>query len=127
METLALLDDPSLIRDFLGVVMVKDVSVDPGQSLVPICQSHGWGTFQRELLTLMESTNLETMERNVRLLEPICLAKPGKKKRAGTNFARSWRRHSSWPLKRSMRSRYRPIGVRGKWSERMSLPDWRER
>jgi hypothetical protein len=80
LETLALLDDSSLIRDFLGVVMVKDVSIDPGQSLVPRLQSHGWGAFQPELLTLLESTNLETMERNVRLLEPICLAKPGKKK-----------------------------------------------
>jgi 2OG-Fe(II) oxygenase superfamily len=80
LESLALLDDPLLIHDFLGIVMVKDVSVDPGQSLAPICQAQGWGTFQRELLTLMESTNLETMERNVRLLESICLAKPGKKK-----------------------------------------------
>jgi hypothetical protein len=80
LETLALLDDPLLIHDFLGVVMVKDVSVDPGQSLAPVCQAQGWGTFQRKLLTLMESTNLETMERNVRLLESICLAKPGKKK-----------------------------------------------
>jgi len=80
LESLALLDDPLLIRDFLGVVMVKDASVDPGQSLVPLCQSLAWATFQRELLTVMEGTNLETMERNVRLLESICLAKPGKKK-----------------------------------------------
>jgi 2OG-Fe(II) oxygenase superfamily len=79
-ETLTLLDDPLLIGEFLGVVMIKDVSVDPGESLVPFLQSHGWGIFKEELSTLMESTNLETMERDVRLLEQICLAKPGKKK-----------------------------------------------
>jgi hypothetical protein len=79
LETLAALDEPRLIRGFLGDVMVKDASVDPGKSLVAPCQTYGWETFQEELLTVMRSTTIETIERNVRLLEHICLAKPPKK------------------------------------------------
>ena len=79
LETLVALDDPKLIRDFLGDVMAKDASVDPGKSLVAVCQSYGWGTFPQELLTVMKGTTNDMMERNVRLLEQICLAKPRKK------------------------------------------------
>ena len=79
LETLAALDDPKLIRDFLGHVMVKDASVDPGKSLMAVCQTYGWGTFPQELLTVMKGTTDDMMERNARLLEQICLAKPRKK------------------------------------------------
>jgi hypothetical protein len=78
-RALTALDNPELIRRFLGDVMVKDVSVAPGKSLATVCQKHGWGTFRDELLTVMRSTNSETAERNVRLLEQICSAKPRKK------------------------------------------------
>ena len=44
-----------------------------------VCQKYGWGTFQHELQAVMKSTTTETIERNVRLLEHICLAKPRKK------------------------------------------------
>jgi hypothetical protein len=78
LEALAALDDPRLISGFLSEVMIRDVSVDPGKSLVSVCQKHGWGTFQKELQTVMKSTTNETMERNVRLLEQFCTAKPRK-------------------------------------------------
>jgi hypothetical protein len=68
-----------LVRDFLGNVMIKDVSVDPGESLVAVCQRHGWETFQQELLTVMKSTGVETTQRNVRLLDQLALATPRKR------------------------------------------------
>jgi hypothetical protein len=46
-KALTALDDPELIGRFLGDVMVKDVAVDPGESLVAACQRHGWGPFGR--------------------------------------------------------------------------------
>jgi hypothetical protein len=79
LEALGALDDPRMIGVFLRDVLVKDDSVDPGQSLAPICQKYGWGTFKQELRTVMKGTIRETLERNVRLLEQICLAKPRKK------------------------------------------------
>jgi hypothetical protein len=78
LEALGALDDPGLIGVFLRDVLVEDDSVDPGPSLAPICQKYGWGTFQQELRTVMKRTTRETLERNVRLLEQICLAKPRK-------------------------------------------------
>lgn len=78
-HALAALDDPELIGRFLGDVMIKDVSLDPSKSLVEVCKRHGWGTFQQELLTVMERTNTETVARNIRLLEQICSAKLRKK------------------------------------------------
>jgi hypothetical protein len=80
LKTLAELDDPELIRQFLGEVLIKDVSAEPGKSLVTVCEAHGWGAFQPELLTVMKSTTTQTMERNVRLLEQIGTAKPREKK-----------------------------------------------
>jgi hypothetical protein len=79
LKALAALDDPQLIRGFLGDVLVKDVSVEPGKSLAALGQTYGWGAFRQELQTVMEGTATETMERNVRLLEQVCSAKPRKK------------------------------------------------
>jgi hypothetical protein len=76
---LAALDDPKLIARFLGEVPIKDASVEPGQSLVSVCQKHGWTTFQQELVAVCRGTTEQTLERNVRLLEQVCAAKPRKK------------------------------------------------
>ena len=59
--------------------MIKDAAVDPGKSLDDVFKKHGWATFRGELEALFKATKLETLERNVRLLERICLAKPRKK------------------------------------------------
>ena len=78
LKTLAELDDPKLIRAFLGDVMVKDVSVDPGASVSAVCEKHGWGTFQGELAAVMKGTTIESIERNVRLLQHLCGTKTRK-------------------------------------------------
>ena len=58
---------------------MKDASADPGKSVATIGQKHGWETFQPQLTSVMKGTTTETMERNVRLLESICTARPRKK------------------------------------------------
>jgi 2OG-Fe(II) oxygenase superfamily len=79
LKSLDELGDSNLIRRFLGEVMVKDVAVEPGKQLVTICQKYGWATFQTELQAVIKDTSNATMERNVRLLEQICVARPRKK------------------------------------------------
>lgn len=74
------LDDPGLIAAYLTEVLARDASVDPGDTLRAVCQQHGWQTFQGELEGVFKNTKAETLERNVRLLEQICLARPRKKK-----------------------------------------------
>jgi len=78
-ETLATLGDPTLIGGFLDDLLIRDVTLEPGKALVTVCEAHGWKRFEKELRAVMESTSNDTMERNVRLLEQICAAKPRKK------------------------------------------------
>lgn len=80
LKALTELGDSALIARFFREVMNKDVSVDPGEGLVSTCRTLGWETFSQELQTVMEETNNETVARNVRLLEHLCLAKPRKQK-----------------------------------------------
>jgi hypothetical protein len=68
-----------VVKAYLGEVVMKDASVNPGKALVAVCQRHGWGTFRRELEVVFKSTATATLERSVRLLEQVCLAKPRKK------------------------------------------------
>jgi 2OG-Fe(II) oxygenase superfamily len=77
---LVLLDEPQLIKAFLAQVMTRDASIDPGNSLVKVVKKHGWETYQPELVLVFENTTVSTLERNVRLLEQICLAKAWKQK-----------------------------------------------
>jgi hypothetical protein len=78
-ESLAVLDEPGLIKAYLREVMTSDTAADLDKSLLEVCQKHGWETFQPELEVVFRSTTTATMERNVRFLEEICLAKPRKK------------------------------------------------
>jgi len=86
LKILAALADPGLIGRFLGEVMVKDTAVDPGKSLVEVCQTYGWDTFRHEIEAVFKSTTIGSVERNVRLLEGICLSKPRKQKEAWTEL-----------------------------------------
>jgi len=76
---LVTLDEPGLIRSYLTGVLSKDVSIEPGQSILKVCAKYGWTAFRPELEALFQATTNESMERNVRLLEHLCLAKPRKK------------------------------------------------
>jgi hypothetical protein len=67
-----------LIRCYLVQVLARDAGDAPGAALVKVCQAHGWGAFQKEIEAVFHATTEQTLERNVRLLERICQAKPGK-------------------------------------------------
>ena len=79
LECLLALDLPGLIGDFLGSAMNKDSSADPGKTIAAIGQKYGWPSFQPQLMSMMKVTTTETIDRNVRLLESICTARPRKK------------------------------------------------
>jgi len=79
LRSLAVIDEPRLIKAYLGEVLIKDASAEPGKSIATVFEKHGWATFRRELETVLKHTTAETIERNVRLLEHSCLAKPRKK------------------------------------------------
>lgn len=75
------LEDPELIRTYLGKVLVQDVSLEPGRDITKAIQRHGWAAFRRELVILFKATNSETLERNVMLLARLCAtASAGAKK-----------------------------------------------
>jgi hypothetical protein len=73
------LDEPRLIQAYLSEVLPRDGAVDPGKALVAVCQKRGWGTFRPELEVVFQKTTTRTLERNLRMLEEISLAKPRKK------------------------------------------------
>lgn len=73
------LDEPDMIGAYLREVLAKDAMVDPGKSLTSVCQKHGWNTFQKDLEVVFQATTSQTLERNVRLLEHFCLARPRKR------------------------------------------------
>jgi hypothetical protein len=76
LRSLEAIGEPGLIKDYLRQVLPRDVTVDPGKTLAAVCRKHGPDTFQPELEAAFQGTTAETLERNVRLLESICLARP---------------------------------------------------
>jgi hypothetical protein len=77
------LDEPGPIKTYLGEVLPTDPAQDPGQSLVAICRKHALGSFVPELGAAFKGTTSQTLNRNVRLLERLCLALPGEKEEWG--------------------------------------------
>jgi hypothetical protein len=82
--SLVALDEPGLVKTYLGEVLPKDAAADPGKSLATVCKKHGWAAFRPELEAAFKQTTSQTLERNVRLLEHLCLATP--KKGEGTEL-----------------------------------------
>jgi hypothetical protein len=71
--------EPDLVRGYLKEVLARDATIDPGEALEKVCRARGWATFQPGLQAAFEKTIPETLERNVRLLESFCLARPPRK------------------------------------------------
>ncbi len=89
MPLLEALDDPGLVNAYLSRVVAKDVLVEPGKSLVKVCRQLGLATFRSELDLVFQNTTVDTLERNVRLLESLCLANPGKNAEGWIDSCRS--------------------------------------
>lgn len=66
------LDDPELIGRFLEKVAPEDGGVPFDRSFAKFCKRHGWQTFADPLMVLVDSTTIESVERNATLLELLC-------------------------------------------------------
>lgn len=75
LPSLVRLGDPDLIRQYFRDVLVKDATREPAKAMAKAVENHGWATFRAELVTVFDATNGETIERNVRLLERLCVAR----------------------------------------------------
>ena len=69
------LNDYELVRRFLREVLPIDSSQDPGGTLPSLCKRYGWQRFHDELTHIIDATTNETVERNARLVEDLCLLK----------------------------------------------------
>ncbi len=70
---LAQLGDANLVRGFLRDVLSKDESLEP-KAIAKAVAHFGWAAFRGELRSLFEATSSKTIERDVRMLERLCLA-----------------------------------------------------
>lgn len=88
MRPLRQLGERQLIRTYLSDVLVKDAALEPGSATVLAILDQGWETFRPELQALVESTSRETIERNVRLLDRLCIARLRRVKKSQDKAAR---------------------------------------
>jgi predicted 2-oxoglutarate/Fe(II)-dependent dioxygenase YbiX len=73
LRLLGTLADPALVADYLSTVVPRDASADTGPTLLNLCRQHGWPTFRKEFLQLMEMTSHQTLIRRAGLLAEVCL------------------------------------------------------
>ncbi|NCF17798.1 MAG: hypothetical protein GWP63_06110 [Haliea sp.] len=66
------LDDPDLMRSFLDQVLSVDEAVQLDGEFVAFCKRHGWSSFGRELQSVIEASEPETMVRNADWLQLLC-------------------------------------------------------
>jgi hypothetical protein len=78
LKAIVLLGDRGLVARYFSDVMTTDDSADPGKVIVTACQEHGFRSFKDQLLVICRGKSPSAVERNVRLLEAICTAKPKK-------------------------------------------------
>jgi len=76
-ELLIALEDLPLILVYVNELMAKDVTLDPGPSLVGVIAKHGWQQFATALMQLFARTMQSSVVRNIGLLEHIADADPG--------------------------------------------------
>jgi len=66
------LDDPDLVRCFLDKVLGVDGDVQLDGDFVAFCKQHGWSSFERELQSVIEASEPETLVRNAEWLQLLC-------------------------------------------------------
>ncbi len=77
-RALAVIGDAGMIKKYLREILPADANSDPGDHLAPACAAIGWAEVRGELEEAFKATTEATLQRNIRLLEVVCLAK-GKK------------------------------------------------
>jgi hypothetical protein len=75
LPSLEKLGDAALINRWITHVLSRDATVDPGKTLGDVCKQHGWRTFEKELRSLFEQTNNETIERHAQILADFSVRK----------------------------------------------------
>ena len=68
------LDSPQLIRDYVRELLPKDPAIAPGCELEKALSRHGWETFRTSLIHFIQQTSKQSVARNMRLVEHLCLA-----------------------------------------------------
>jgi predicted 2-oxoglutarate/Fe(II)-dependent dioxygenase YbiX len=66
------LDDPDLVCCFLDKVLSVDGEVQVDGDFVAFCKQHGWSNFGRELQSVIEASEPETLVRNAAWLQLFC-------------------------------------------------------
>ncbi len=90
LQALIDLGEPELVREFLRDVVASSRVIKPGRAVRAACEKHGWETFRPELTAMFTATtvdpvtqvagpNAELLERNLGLLEALCVAKSRRK------------------------------------------------
>jgi predicted 2-oxoglutarate/Fe(II)-dependent dioxygenase YbiX len=74
------LDDPQLIKALFHKAMPQDAGIEFTPALAKVCDQHGWADFRDALTGVLKNTTIESLPRNVRLLEHVCLFKSKHKK-----------------------------------------------
>lgn len=67
------LDSAELFGRFVAEVMPQDAEVQLDKSFAAFGRKHGWQTFSRSLTGLIETSSVETIQRNAALLMSLCL------------------------------------------------------
>ena len=66
------LNDPDLVHSFLDQVLRVDGAVQLDGEFVTFCKRHGWSSFGRELQSVIEASEPETLVRNANWLWLLC-------------------------------------------------------
>ncbi len=69
------LDDAELVQRFISQVMLRDSGIGVDQSFVKFCNRHGWKCFETELAQVLQKADLDTVTRNVKLIERLCVGR----------------------------------------------------
>src|SRR5262249_34132702 len=72
------LEDRGLMDTYLGEVMARDVTLDPGKALAAACRQTGCHPSDPQLAALFKNMPSASLPRNVRVLEHLAEARPGK-------------------------------------------------
>ena len=90
LAALLALDEPELVRVFLRDIVAGSRIIQPGKAVRAACEKHGWATFEKELTGMFTATavdpvtqavgpNVDLLERNLGLLEAVCVTKSRRK------------------------------------------------
>lgn len=77
------LDDLALLQLYLRSAVTLDVTLEPSKELPHAISRQGWDMLRADLATIFKATTPDSIERDARLLERLCLAASRIKKAAG--------------------------------------------